>query len=219
MSEHEEAPARPLYEEVERIRLRQGWTKVQLARNAGVSRGTVENWRTQPRAPLAPTIKDVAERLGIPAEKALRLAGIVPPNEPTPRERLWVAMRARVDELGLGWKKALPGRLDITQYPVETLSRRDKRSIERNLRWATDSVDDVLEGGEPTPIQDPPPEDHRSAREMQLDNFRRLAEMAEERGDTELAARLLRIAGDPVRAEMLEKFTRSIDPGDNSQAS
>lgn len=83
MSQHESAPARPLYDEVERIRLRNGWTRVQLAKKAGVGRNTIDNWRTQPRAPLAPTVKDVAERLGIAADLALRLAGITASEEST----------------------------------------------------------------------------------------------------------------------------------------
>lgn len=84
MSQHESAPARPLYDEVERIRLRNGWTRIQLAKKAGVGRNTIDNWRTQPRAPLAPTVKDVAERLGIDADLALRLAGIVGGEQPGP---------------------------------------------------------------------------------------------------------------------------------------
>jgi transcriptional regulator with XRE-family HTH domain len=91
MSQHESAPARPLYDEVERIRLRNGWTKVQLAKRAGVGRNTIDNWRTQPRAPLAPTVKDVAERLGIDADLALRLAGIA---EPEPSDRFHEAIAA-----------------------------------------------------------------------------------------------------------------------------
>lgn len=154
MSQQEAAPARPLYDEVERIRVRNGWTRVQLAKKAGVSRGTIDNWKTQPRAPLAPTVKDVAERLGISPEMALRLAGVVPLNTPTPRERLADAMQVRVDELGLDWRSVISDRLDITQYPVETLSRRDKRHIEEILKWAAGSVDEVLAGGAPIPEAD-----------------------------------------------------------------
>jgi hypothetical protein len=47
-----------------------------------VGRNTIDNWRTQPRAPLAPTVKDVAERLGIDADLALRLAGITGSEQP-----------------------------------------------------------------------------------------------------------------------------------------
>lgn len=96
MSQHESAPARPLYDEVERIRLRNGWTKVQLAKRAGVGRNTIDNWRTQPRAPLAPTVKDVAERLGIAADLALRLAGITGSPQPPAAE---VRVRPDHDEL------------------------------------------------------------------------------------------------------------------------
>lgn len=92
--QEEDAPARPLYDEVERIRLDNGWTRTQVAKRAGVARGTIDNWRTQRRSPLAPTVKDVAERLGIDADRALRLAGILTPP-PTPEP----AVPASVEEL------------------------------------------------------------------------------------------------------------------------
>lgn len=151
MSQHEEAPARPLYDEVERIRLRNGWTKVQLAKRAGVGRNTIDNWRTQPRAPLAPTVKDVAERLDIDPEMALRLAGIVSMNKPTPRERLADHMAARLDELGLNWDETIRGTLDIRKYRVETLSTTQKATIERRLQWEPGSVEAILDGDDPTP--------------------------------------------------------------------
>lgn len=76
MTEQTRAPARPLYDRLRRIQIDRGWTNVQLAEKAGVSRGTIANWRTQPRPPLPTTVKDVAERLGIPYREALELAGI-----------------------------------------------------------------------------------------------------------------------------------------------
>lgn len=76
MSEQQSAPARPLYDLIERIRIREGWTKVQVARHLGMNRGTIENWKTQPRSPQATTVKDVANRLGIDYDEALALAGI-----------------------------------------------------------------------------------------------------------------------------------------------
>lgn len=78
MSEQQDAPARPLYERIEGIRVREGWTKTQMARHLRMNRGTIENWKTQPRSPLASTVKDIATRLGIDHDEALRLAGVVP---------------------------------------------------------------------------------------------------------------------------------------------
>ncbi|MGI5162786.1 helix-turn-helix domain-containing protein [Spirillospora sp. CA-253888] len=77
MSEQQSAPARALYERVEEIRLTRGWSKVRLARELQMNRGTIENWRTQPRSPQTTTVKEVADRLGIPYREALSLAGIV----------------------------------------------------------------------------------------------------------------------------------------------
>lgn len=98
MNQRKTAPARPLWERLERIRLDRGWTKVQLARVAGVDRTTLDKWRHQPRSPQPPTVKAVAEKLGIDSDEALRLAGITAPavpdddvdEDPTDRmERLW----------------------------------------------------------------------------------------------------------------------------------
>lgn len=76
MTEQTEAPARPLYDRLRRIQLDNGWTNKQLADRAGISRGTIDNWKTQPRPPLPSTVKDVADRLGIPYPEALALAGV-----------------------------------------------------------------------------------------------------------------------------------------------
>lgn len=51
---------------------------MQLAKKAGVARSTVDGWKTNPRQPLVTTVTDVADRLGIDRQQALRLAGISP---------------------------------------------------------------------------------------------------------------------------------------------
>jgi transcriptional regulator with XRE-family HTH domain len=75
MSQQRDAPARPLYDHIEGIRIRRGWSKIRVAREAGIDRGTLNNWRTQPNLPTAESVKAVAEALGIGQEQALRLAG------------------------------------------------------------------------------------------------------------------------------------------------
>lgn len=92
-------PALPFYELVERIRNRNGWTKVRLAREIGVNRGTVDNWARQSRAPLAATIVPVAEALGIDIDEALALAGIVPRGQV---ERVDPEIRGE-DESAVDW--------------------------------------------------------------------------------------------------------------------
>lgn len=107
MRPHASPPARPLYDLVKRIQVEKGWTGVQLARNAGVDRGTIENWATQPRPPLAATIKGVAERLGIDYAEALELAGISPaepskdrpPTRQTRQDRELDAIRQLAQEI------------------------------------------------------------------------------------------------------------------------
>ena len=56
--------------------MREGWSKIQMARRLGLDRGTIDKWKTQPRSPLASTVKDVSERLGIPLDEAFALAGV-----------------------------------------------------------------------------------------------------------------------------------------------
>lgn len=77
MNNYGSPPALPLWQRIENIRLREGWTRTQVAIHAGVARTTLDSWRRQPRPPLAPTIRDVADRLGIDRDEALRLAGIL----------------------------------------------------------------------------------------------------------------------------------------------
>lgn len=81
MCQHRDAPARPLYDHVEGIRIRRGWTKTQLARAAKTDRGTIDKWAHRPRSPLPQTVKGVAEALGIDQELALELAGIIRRDE------------------------------------------------------------------------------------------------------------------------------------------
>lgn len=76
MSRHG-APARPWYDLVIETIALKGWTKAQLADRSGVSRPTVDNWRTNPKPPQARSVNAVADALGIPREHALRLAGVI----------------------------------------------------------------------------------------------------------------------------------------------
>lgn len=84
------APALPLWHRIEEIRLRRGWSRTQLAHEIGMSRNTIDNWKKQANPPQAGTIRDVAEKLGIPHDEALRLAGWpAPPSGISPTsERL-----------------------------------------------------------------------------------------------------------------------------------
>lgn len=75
MSQHG-PPAGPLYDRIEEIRIRRGLTKMQVARAVGVNRQTIANLETQPRAPMAATVKQIADALGVDLDEAIRLAGI-----------------------------------------------------------------------------------------------------------------------------------------------
>lgn len=93
-------PARPWYDLVTETIALKGWTKAQLADRAGISRPTVDNWRTNPRAPQARSVNAVADVLGISRERALRLAGVIPDPDPEPLvdPELAAALRKHVPE-------------------------------------------------------------------------------------------------------------------------
>jgi transcriptional regulator with XRE-family HTH domain len=77
-------PARPWYDLIIETIALKGWTKAQLADRAGISRPTIDNWRTNPRAPQARSVNAVADVLGISRDRALRLAGIISEPQPEP---------------------------------------------------------------------------------------------------------------------------------------
>lgn len=86
MEQQRSAPARPLWDRIQFESATRGWSSVRLERETGVSRTTINKWKTQPRPPQAATVNTVAGVLGIDPVEALRLAGILPTDEP-PIER------------------------------------------------------------------------------------------------------------------------------------
>lgn|GEM_PF-3630519 len=72
----EDAPARPFLDLIEAALNERGQTKSWLARNSGVSRATINNWRWQPRTPQAGNVLAIADVLEIAHDEALRLAGL-----------------------------------------------------------------------------------------------------------------------------------------------
>lgn len=71
------SPARPWYDLVIETIALKGWTKAQLSERSSVSRPAIDNWRTNPKPPQARSVNAVADALGIPRNRALRLAGII----------------------------------------------------------------------------------------------------------------------------------------------
>lgn len=84
MEQQRSAPARPLWDRIQYICARRGWNTVRLERETGVSRTTINKWKTQPRPPQAATVNTVARVLDIDPVDALKLAGILPADTPEP---------------------------------------------------------------------------------------------------------------------------------------
>jgi transcriptional regulator with XRE-family HTH domain len=95
------APARPLFDLVESIRVRAGWTKTRLSEMTGVPRTTIERWRDQPRSPLPETVTKVADALCINRDEALHAAGILEedPAATEQRGQTVAELRARLAEV------------------------------------------------------------------------------------------------------------------------
>jgi transcriptional regulator with XRE-family HTH domain len=72
------APARDWYDLVIQTIALKNMTKAQLASRAGVSRATIDRWEKGASRPAqAASVNAVADVLGIPRERALRLAGVI----------------------------------------------------------------------------------------------------------------------------------------------
>jgi transcriptional regulator with XRE-family HTH domain len=67
------APARPWYHTVIEQAAIRGWSVHELARRSGVGRPTIYRWRDGSEVPQARPVGLVADVLGIPRERAVRL--------------------------------------------------------------------------------------------------------------------------------------------------
>lgn len=125
-------PALPWWQHLEALRQDEGWSRTQLAQKAGVARTTVDAWKTNPRQPLVTTITEVADRLEIDRQEALRLAGITPPASPADSggeeavdrlERLWREYKDDPGERGVVLRELL-----TTWDEADGQSETDRRS-------------------------------------------------------------------------------------------
>lgn len=73
------APAKPWYDLVIETLALRGMTKAELTDRSGVAKSTIDKWERNPGKPQARSVTKVADALGIPRERAVRLAGIIPP--------------------------------------------------------------------------------------------------------------------------------------------
>lgn len=83
----ERPPARPWFDLVTEKSAVKGWGIAELARRAKVGRPTIYGWRDNENKPQAGPVNAVADALGVPRERALRLAGVIgsaAPGAPSP---------------------------------------------------------------------------------------------------------------------------------------
>lgn len=69
-------PGRPLWAAAERARVAEGIGKQAWAKELGIGRVTYDRLRTQPTAPIARTVKKIADRIKLDYDEAMRLAGL-----------------------------------------------------------------------------------------------------------------------------------------------
>lgn len=84
------APARDWYNLAAETAAVKGWSMADLSNRSGVARSTIYGWRDNSGKPQAKSVNAVADALGIPRERALRLAGIIAapaPQAESPPER------------------------------------------------------------------------------------------------------------------------------------
>lgn len=120
-----------------------------------------------------------------------------------PHQRLDKAMNARRLDLGKQWKD-IAGEAGISTAALGAMRRGEYRPSQLNarrledaLQWEHGSIDAIWADAEPTPIS----RANRSPVEMQRELKERLDRILAE--------------GDPGDVQALDKFTRSIDPGDH----
>ena len=99
--EKSSAPARPLFDLIESIRVRHGWTKTRLSEVTGLPRATIDRWQDQPRSPLPESVIKAADALGINRDEALYAAGILEydPAATEQRGQTVAELRARLAEV------------------------------------------------------------------------------------------------------------------------
>ena len=79
------SPARPWFDLVMEQAAVRGWSMHELARRSGVGRPTIYRWRDGTETPQARPVVLIADALGIPRERAVRLAGIITDPETADR--------------------------------------------------------------------------------------------------------------------------------------
>lgn len=79
------APAKPWYDLVVETLALKGMTKAELSDRSEVAKSTIDKWATNPRKPQAAKVNAVADVLGIPRARAVRLAGIITDTEAADR--------------------------------------------------------------------------------------------------------------------------------------
>lgn len=134
------APARRLWERVERAMLHRGWNKSDLARESGLGRNTIDGLY-KGRRPSVRTVKTLAELFGLDLDEAYELAGLgsagEEPGTPVEEDRELDELLARLPP---------QRRADMEQWRQEEHERmrrlRDeaREEYQRSMRRISDAI-------------------------------------------------------------------------------
>lgn len=123
------APARPWYDLVVKTVAVKGWSIADLSSRSGIARTTIYGWRANPGKPQAKSVNAVADALGIPRERALRLAGVIAAEpQPPPSADPGLPTPAEMEELRDHIREVLGDRADTAIDEIDRALAKDARA-------------------------------------------------------------------------------------------
>jgi transcriptional regulator with XRE-family HTH domain len=114
-----QAPARPLWDRIETIRIAEDWSRSHVADLAGLPRSTIDRLKTNRNPPVAKTVNKIADAFGIPREEAAMLAGLhvaVPPKSGPAPARSTSDLLAAAEDLANELERDLHRRIGSLGY-------------------------------------------------------------------------------------------------------
>lgn len=114
--------------------IRRGWSKARLHRETGLSRSTIDGL-VKGRRPATETVSTLAEVLGIPAEEAFRLSGLIDtPHKGPPEDAEDSELQGLLAALPATRRKALQKILEDERERLNRLTMQAREDYERARR-------------------------------------------------------------------------------------